>query len=79
MADPRAGHTCRGQVIFHDAFGLYKNDEPSELEDDVLTYRYPNGYMEGESPGDWQSPVPVTFLTIAAETTFRFSVTLVHS
>ena len=90
--DPRSGRAkerhdeegqvidaCRGQVVFHDAFGLNKNDEPPELEVDVLTCHYPNYYMKGESPGDWQSPVPVTFLTIAAGTTFRFRVAPAHS
>lgn len=68
-----------GEIIFHDAFAT----EPPKLEVDVLTCHYPgyyqNGYQKVQAPGDWMSPVPVTFLTIAAGTTFRFKVTRTHA
>lgn len=60
----------RGAVVFHDAFA----DKPPQLEIDVLTCHYPKYYMGDEAPGDWQSPRPVTFLTIAAGTRFRFRI-----
>lgn len=69
------GDACRGQVVFHDAFA----DAPPALEVDVCTPHYGPYYAKGEAPGDWHSPVPVTFLTIAAGTKFRFRVTAAHS
>ncbi|MDW8324681.1 MAG: type III-B CRISPR module RAMP protein Cmr6 [Burkholderiales bacterium] len=64
----------RGAVVFHDAFGEQRDGSPPELEIDVLTCHYPAYYQGSGSPGDWQSPRPVTFLTIAAGTKFRFRV-----
>jgi|GEM_PF-298652 len=69
----------RGEVVFHDAFGFDENWEPPRLEVDVLTCHYPKYYQSGAAPGDWMSPKPVTFLTIAAGTRFRFRVTPAHA
>jgi CRISPR type III-B/RAMP module RAMP protein Cmr6 len=65
----------RGLVAFHDAFGEDpQTGLPPRLELDVCTPHY-GAYYRGESPpGDWLSPVPVTFLTIAAGSRFRFRV-----
>lgn len=80
-ADPRSARAGmrdheqqRGAVVFHDAFGEQQDGTPPQLEVDVCTPHY-GPYYRGESPpGDWLSPVPVTFLTIAAGTRFRFRV-----
>lgn len=77
--DPRAGrHEARdptqqrGAVIFHDAFA---DGAPAPLDMDICTPHYDDYYKDGTTaPGDWLSPNPITFLTIAAGTTFRFRV-----
>lgn len=47
--------------------------KPLRLETDVMTPHYSEYYREGKAPGDYLSPVPVTFLTVAAGSTFRFA------
>lgn len=57
-----------GSVIFYDAF-------PSTwpvLEVDVLTPHYPGYYRNGEPPGDWDNPNPVSFLAVQADEAFDF-------
>jgi len=62
----------RGLVVFHDAFA---DQQPAALELDVCTPHYGDYYKDGTTaPGDWLSPVPVTFLTIAAHRRWRFRV-----
>lgn len=71
---PALPEAQRGLVVFHDAFGESAAGLPPELEIDVCTPHY-GPYYHGEAPpGDWHSPVPVTFLTIAAGMRFRFRV-----
>ena len=66
--DPRQ----RGGVCFLDAYPV----ESPQLEADVLTPHYKRYYDatggngRNEGPVDWDSPNPVTFLTVAAETRF---------
>lgn len=62
-----------GQAIFFDAIPASK----PTLELDVMNPHYPDYYREGKGavpPTDWQSPVPVYFLTVAPGTEFRFAV-----
>jgi CRISPR-associated protein Cmr6 len=63
------GSTPRtGEAIFYDAF-------PTRwpiLEVDVLTPHYGKYYREDVAPGDWDNPVPVAFLAVAAGTPFHF-------
>jgi CRISPR type III-B/RAMP module RAMP protein Cmr6 len=57
-----------GEAIFYDAF-------PAGwpvLEVDVLTPHYGRYYREDVAPGDWDNPVPVAFLAVAAGTPFDF-------
>ncbi len=57
-----------GCVVFYDAF-------PAAwpvLEVDVLTPHYPGYYRNGEPPGDWDNPNPVSFLTIRSGEAFQF-------
>ena len=63
----------RGAVCFLDAYP----EDPPKLEVDVLTPHYPRYYKAmakgppSQGPVDWDSPNPVTFLTVAAGTRFR--------
>ncbi len=59
-----------GTVILFDAIPL----APVKLEVDVMTPHYADYYGRGEVPGDWQSPVPVSFLVVAAGTAFQFGI-----
>ena len=59
-----------GSVLFFDAVPV----EWPRLEIDVMNPHYPEYYRDPEKnpPGDWQSPVPIQFLTVAPETGFWF-------
>ncbi len=74
-AKARRTEAQRGEIVFHDAFA----DKPPHLEIDVCTPHYGAYYRGEKPPGDWLDPVPVTFLTIAAGTKFRFRVTNSHA
>lgn len=59
----------KGETIFYDAYPA----EWPRLEVDVLTPHYGDSYRDvAVPPADWQNPVPVPFLTIAAGASFRF-------
>ncbi len=59
-----------GKAVFFDAIPA---NRPT-LEPDIMNPHYPKYYSGEEPPTDWQSPVPVYFLTVAAGTEFRFAV-----
>lgn len=61
-----------GKAIFFDAIPHVM----PRLELDILNPHYPEYYKEGseEFPTNWQSPIPVKFLTVASGCTFRFAV-----
>jgi len=59
-----------GQAIFFDAIPVRKPN----LELDIMNPHYPQYYSGNEFPTDWQSPVPVYFLTVTAGTEFRFAI-----
>jgi len=59
-----------GQAVFFDAIPA---NMPT-LELDIMNPHYPKYYSGEEFPTDWQSPVPVYFLTVTAKTEFRFAV-----
>lgn len=58
-----------GSVIFYDAIPL----APIQLEADVMTPHYGPYYQDGKAPVDWHAPVPIPFLTVAANQPFLFS------
>lgn len=63
--------TYRGKVIFLDA---YPESVPV-LELDIMNPHYSPYYSDDSGntpPGDWFDPVPVKFLTVAAETIYTF-------
>ncbi len=59
-----------GDVIFFDALPT----RPVVLKADVITPHYGDYDREGKPPGDWISPVPISFLSVAARAIFRFAV-----
>lgn len=65
------GTTLRaGQAIFFDAIPQSK----PILQLDVMNPHYPDYYQGVKPPADWQSPIPIPFLTVAAGVPFRFAV-----
>jgi CRISPR-associated protein Cmr6 len=63
-----------GRVVFFDA--IPSSSELPTLEMDIMNPHYPDYYKEGskEYPTDWQSPIPVYFLTVATGVKFRFAI-----
>jgi CRISPR-associated protein Cmr6 len=59
-----------GRAVFFDAIPACK----PTLELDIMNPHFPDYYQGDQPPTDWQSPVPVYFLTVAANTEFRFAV-----
>ena len=53
----------KGAVVFFDAFP----QTPPVLRPDVMNVLYPDYYMKGKAPGDWQAGRPVYFLTLDAK------------
>ena len=58
---------CRGKVEFLDALPT----QVPKFDVDILNCHYPKYYQENQPPGDWQSPKPVYFLTVAKGTKFK--------
>ena len=63
---------CAGEITFFDALPV----TPPQLKLDVMNPHYPDYYRPGDRkpPADWQSPVPVYFITIEKSTRFIFGV-----
>lgn len=60
-----------GRAIFLDAIPA----KPPKLELDVMNPHFPKYYSgKTEYPTDWQNPIPVFFLTVAAGQEFHFAV-----
>lgn len=62
-----------GSVIFLDALPTTS----VKLQPDVMTPHYSDYYADKNgktAPGDWLSPIPIPFLTVAAGTTFQFAI-----
>ena len=57
-----------GSICFMDAVPV----APTRLDADVMTPHYA-GWSASEPPGDWMSPTPIPFLTVAAGTPFLFA------
>jgi CRISPR-associated protein Cmr6 len=58
-----------GAVIFFDALPA----APVQLKADVMTPHYGDYYEKGAMPGDWLSPNPIPFLTVAFGQSFQFA------
>lgn len=64
-------HVARcGGAIFFDAIPA----TPPTLDLDIINPHYPDYYQGTAPPANWQSPVPVYFLTVAPDSEFRFAV-----
>lgn len=59
-----------GGAVFFDAIPAAR----ARLELDIMNPHYPKYYQGTEPPANWQSPVPVYFLTVAPGTEFCFAV-----
>lgn len=62
-----------GGAVFLDAIPSQK----PALDLDIMNPHYPDYYRDAEgkvAPADWQSPIPVYFLTVAPSKEFRFAV-----
>jgi len=59
-----------GGAIFFDAIPA----DRAQLELDIINPHYPQYYQGSQPPANWQSPIPVYFLTVARDTEFRFAV-----
>ncbi len=59
-----------GSVVFLDALPV----APVMLDADVMTPHYAPWYQAGAVPGDWYSPTPIPFLTVAPGQAFLFAV-----
>ncbi|MCX8029872.1 MAG: type III-B CRISPR module RAMP protein Cmr6 [Brevinematales bacterium] len=57
----------KGKVIFMDAYPV----DDIKLEIDIMNPHYPDYYSGDKPPADWQSPNPITFLTVG-KTKFQF-------
>jgi CRISPR-associated protein Cmr6 len=66
-----------GEVIFFDAVPT----SFPRLDVDIMNPHYPDYYQNGGSvpPGDWQNPVPITFLTVGPGSEFRFCLVSRHA
>lgn len=58
-----------GEIVFFDALPTKQPD----LKADVITPHYGEYERNGEAPGDWMSPVPVPFLSVAKGANFQFA------
>jgi len=67
--DSRTQHSV-GSVVFLDAIPV----APPTLKADVMTPHYDPYYQNDEVPGDWHSPIPIPFLTVAPGAKFLFAV-----
>jgi len=61
---------CQGRIVFFDAFPSAK----PQIEVDIMNPHYPDYYSESAeqartAPTDYQSPVPIPFLTVGRQTT----------
>lgn len=65
------GNTAQaGYAVFIDAIPA----SLPRLELDIMNPHFPDYYQGNEPPTNWQSPQPITFLTVAAGMPFQFAV-----
>jgi CRISPR-associated protein Cmr6 len=61
---------CQGALIFMDAFPY----TIPKLELDIMNPHFGDWYEKGHPPADYMTPVPVTFLAVAADVKFCFRI-----
>ncbi|HPP96397.1 MAG TPA: type III-B CRISPR module RAMP protein Cmr6 [Spirochaetota bacterium] len=57
-------------LLFLDAYPL----ERVTLDLDIMNNHYADYYQDKKTPGDWENPVPIFFLTVKENTAFKFNV-----
>jgi CRISPR-associated protein Cmr6 len=62
----------KGLLIFLDSYPENNNFDIFEL--DVMTPHYQEYYTKTQTPGDWENPNPITFLTVKKGIPFEFNV-----
>jgi CRISPR-associated protein Cmr6 len=62
----------KGLLIFLDSYPENNNFDIFEL--DVMTPHYQEYYTQTQTPGDWENPNPITFLTVKKGIPFEFNV-----
>ena len=48
--------------------------KPTQLVVDIMTPHYGDYYQDGETPGDWLSPVPISFLAVEASQPWQLAI-----
>lgn len=72
----------KGLLIFLDSYPEINKETNKEnnnldiFELDVMTPHYQKYYTENQTPGDWENPNPITFLTVKEGIPFKFNVLL---
>ncbi len=61
-----------GTIVFHEAWPT----KWPRLELDIANSHHGKYYEGGGEPGDWDSPNPISFLSVAMDTVFDFAVSL---
>ncbi len=59
-----------GRIVFHDAWP----ETWPPLEVDIANNHHTGYYGEKNEPGDWESPIPVSFLAVPAGVRFSFAI-----
>ena len=66
--EPDEDHQETGEICFHDAWPI----SWPKLALDIATPHHTKYYQKTDTPGDWEQPVPLSFLVIPAGTEFEF-------
>lgn len=64
-----------GSIVFHDAWPLAW----PKLTVDIVNNHHPQYYQGDEEPGDWENPIPVSFLAVRPGALFSFALSRRHS
>lgn len=59
-----------GRIVFHDAWPTKR----PQLQTDILNPHHAQYYRGRDDPGDWDSPIPVYFLSLPAGQKFSFAI-----
>ncbi len=62
----------KGLLLFLDSYP--DNFENNLFDLDIINTHYQNYYMSNATPGDWEEPIPIFFLTTSKEVPFKFNI-----
>jgi CRISPR-associated protein Cmr6 len=60
---------CAGSIVFHDSWP----ENWPQLLIDIVNNHHARYYQGNEAPGDWESPIMVSFLAVPPNTKFNFA------